>query len=198
MQSVIPIQLEAALGIRQLPRTLAGKALLAVAATAFVALCAHVSIPLYFTPVPLTLQTFAVLLIGLAFGPTLGAATLALYLAEGAAGLPVFSPQGPGGIAQLLGPTGGFLLSYPLAAAAAGSVVRAVRIFRPQFHAAVIAAFAADLVIFAIGAGWVAVLLHLSPAASWRMAIAPFLPGEVLKIAAAAAAYTALLRWRRF
>ena len=71
MQSVIPIQLEAALGIRQLPRTLAGKALLAVAATAFVALCAHVSIPLYFTPVPLTLQTFAVLLIGLAFGPTL-------------------------------------------------------------------------------------------------------------------------------
>jgi len=197
MQSVIPIQLEAAPGFRQLPRTLAGKALLAIAATAFVALCAHISVPLYFTPVPITLQTFAVLLIGLAFGPTLAASTLLLYLAEGAAGLPVFSPQGPGGIAQLLGPTAGFLFSYPLAAAAAGSLVRVVRIFRPQFHAAVLAAFAADLIIFAIGAAWLAVLLHLTPAAAWSMAIAPFLLGEVLKIAAAAAAYTALLRWRR-
>ena len=197
MQSVISIQLEAAQEIRRLPRTLAGKAALAISATAFVALCAHVSMPLYFTPVPLTLQTLAVLLIGLAFGPTLGASTLLLYLAEGAAGLPVFSPQGPGGIAQLLAPTGGFLLSYPLAAAAAGSVVRAVRIFRPQFHAAVIAAFAADLVIFAVGAAWLAVLLHLTPAAAWTLAVAPFLPGEILKITAAAAAYTALLRWRR-
>jgi biotin transport system substrate-specific component len=197
MQSVISIQLEAAQEIRQLPRTLTGKALLAIAATAFVALCAHVSMPLYFTPVPLTLQTLAVLLIGLAFGPTLGASTLLLYLAEGAAGLPVFSPQGPGGIAQLLGPTGGFLLSYPLAAAAAGSVVRAVRIFRPQFHAAVIAAFAADLVIFAVGAAWFAVSLHQTASAVWNLAVAPFLPGEVLKITAAAAAYTALLRWRR-
>jgi biotin transport system substrate-specific component len=197
MQSVISIQLEAAQEIRRLPRTLTGKALLAIAATAFVALCAHISIPLYFTPVPITLQTFAVLLIGLTFGPTLGASTLLLYLAEGAAGLPVFSPQGPGGVAQLLGPTGGFLLSYPLAAAAAGSVVRAVRIYRPQFHAAVLAAFAADLVIFAIGAEWLAVLLHLTPAATWSMAIAPFLLGEVLKITAAAGAYTALLRWRR-
>jgi biotin transport system substrate-specific component len=197
MQSVIPIQLEAAQGIRQLPRTLTGKAVLAIAATGLVALCAHVSMPLYFTPVPLTLQTLAVLFIGLAFGPTLGAATLLLYLAEGAAGLPVFSPQGPSGIAQVLGPTGGFLLSYPLAAAVAGSMVRAVRIYRPQFHAAVLAAFAADLIIFAIGAGWLAILLHLSPNAAWTLAVAPFLLGEVLKITAAAAAYTALLRWRR-
>jgi biotin transport system substrate-specific component len=197
MQFAFPIHLEPTHGIRLVPRSLAGRAVLAVAATAFVALCAHVSIPLYFTPVPITLQTFAVLLIGLAFGPALGASTLLLYLAEGAAGLPVFSPQGPGGIAQLLGPTGGFLLSYPLAAAAANSVVRAVRLFRPQFHAAVLAAFAADLVIFAIGAAWFAVLLHLTPAAAWSMAIVPFLLGEVLKITAAAAAYTALLRWRR-
>jgi biotin transport system substrate-specific component len=197
MQSALPIQFGAAEGIRQLPRTLTGKILLTVSATAFVALCAHVSVPLYFTPVPITLQTFAVLLIGLAFGPTLGASTLLLYLAEGAAGLPVFSPQGGGGLAQLIGPTAGYLYSYPLAAAAAGSVVRAVRIYRPQFHAAVLAAFAADLVIFAMGASWIAVLLHLSPAATWTVAIAPFLLGEVLKISAAAAAYSALLRWRR-
>jgi biotin transport system substrate-specific component len=197
MQSALPIQLDSAPRIGGLPRTLAGKAALTIAATGFVALCAHVSVPLYFTPVPITLQTFAVVLIGLAFGPTLGAATLLLYLAEGAAGLPVFSPQGHGGIAQLMGPTAGFLLSYPLAAAAAGGVVRAVRLYRPQFHAAVLGAFAADLIIFAMGAAWIAILLHLSPAAAWTLAIAPFLLGEVLKISAAAAAYTALLRWRR-
>ena len=198
MQSALPIQLEAAQDLRQLPRTIAGKAALAISASAFVALCAHVSVPLYFTPVPITLQTFAVLLIGLAFGPALGAATLLLYLAEGAAGLPVFSPQGgSGGIAQLHGLTAGYLFSYPLAAAAAGSVVRAVRIYRPQFHAAVLAAFAADLIVLATGASWLALVLRLSPIATWNLAIAPFLLGEVLKISAAAAAYTALLRWRR-
>jgi biotin transport system substrate-specific component len=197
MQSALPIRLDSAQEIRDLPRTLTGKALLAISASVFVALCAHVSIPLYFTPVPITLQTFAVILIGLAFGPTLGAATLLLYLAEGAVGLPVFSPQGGGGIAQLAGPTAGYLFSYPLAAAAAGGVVRAVRIYRPQFQAAVIAAFTADLVIFAMGAGWIAILLHLSPVTMWHSAIEPFLPGEVLKVSAAAVAYTALLRWRR-
>jgi biotin transport system substrate-specific component len=197
MQSAFPIQLESAHGIRSVPRTLAGKAMLTIAATALVALCAHVSVPLYYSPVPITLQTLAVLLIGLAFGPSLGAATLLLYLAEGIAGLPVFSPQAHGGAAQLLGPTGGYLLSYPVAAAVAGGVVRAIRIYRPQFHAAVLAAFAADLIVFAMGAGWLALLLHLTPAAAWREAVAPFLPGEVLKISAAAGAYTALLRWRR-
>ena len=65
MQSTIPIQLGTTEGIRDLPRTVAGKAFLAVGATAFVALCAHISVPLYFTPVPLTLQTLAVILIGL-------------------------------------------------------------------------------------------------------------------------------------
>jgi biotin transport system substrate-specific component len=197
MQSALPIQLEAAPGFLQLPRTLTGKVVLAISATAFVALCAHVSVPLYFTPVPITLQTFAVILIGLAFGPALGASTLALYLAEGAMGLPVFSPHGPGGVAQLLGPTAGYLLSYPLAALVAGSVVRAIRVYRPQLHAAVLAAFAADVVIFALGACWLTVLFHLNPGAAWRLAVAPFLLGEVLKISAAAAAYTALLRWRR-
>jgi biotin transport system substrate-specific component len=197
MQSAIPIHLEAGQGVRQLPRTVTGRALLAIAATGFVALCAHVSIPLYFTPVPITLQTFAVVLIGLAFGPALGASTLLLYLAEGAVGLPVFSPHVAGGVAQLAGPTAGYLFSYPLAAATAGSIVRAVRIYRPQFHAAVLAAFAADLIIFAMGACWLAILLHLNAAATWTLAVAPFLLGEVIKISAAAGAYTALLGWRR-
>src|SRR6266704_4343654 len=89
-------------------------------ASLFVALCARLTLPLPFTPVPLTLQNFGVLLVGLSLGSRRGFAALALYLAEGASGLPVFSPMGPGGIAQLLGPTGGFLLAYPLVAFLAG------------------------------------------------------------------------------
>ena len=107
--------------------TLVGKGTIIVAATGFVAICAHISVPLPFTMVPLTLQTFAVILVGMLLGPTAAAAAMTLYLAEGAMGLPVFSPHGPGGLAQLLGPVGGYLLSYPFAAALAGAVVRMLR-----------------------------------------------------------------------
>src|SRR5271155_569721 len=97
------------------PLALRGAA--AVLGSVLVAVCAHVSVPLLFTPVPLTLQTFAVLLLGLTLGPGTAFAALTLYLIEGAAGLPVFSPHGPGGLLQLLGPTGGYLLAYHFAAA---------------------------------------------------------------------------------
>jgi len=202
MQSTLPIPLRVNGDIKdtELPRTLAGRMLLAVAATGFVALCAHVSIPLYFTPVPITLQTLAVILVGLVLGPVLGFSAMALYLAEGAMGLPVFSPHGLGGVAQLLGPTGGFLFSYPFAAAAAGAVVRIVRRSGSQFPAAILAGMAgiaASVPIFVMGAGWLAHLLHLSPGAAWHMAVAPFLPGEILKVTAAAGIYTSLRRWSR-
>jgi biotin transport system substrate-specific component len=197
MQSTFPIPLGAAQDPRALTRTLAGRSFLAVSATAFIALCAHVSVPLYFTPVPITLQTMAVILVGLTLGPALGSAALVLYLAEGAMGLPVFSPNGPGGIAQLLGPTAGYLFSYPLAAAAAGGVVRAVRLGRSQLPAAILAGLAASIFIFAMGAGWLAHLLHLNANAAWHLGVQPFLPGEILKIAAAAGAYTALRKGHR-
>ncbi len=80
---------------------------LVIGASLLVALCARITIPLPGTPVPLTVQNFGVLLVGLQLGSRRGFAALALYLAEGAMGMPVFSPVGPGGIAQLLGPTGG-------------------------------------------------------------------------------------------
>src|SRR5260370_5435481 len=96
---------------------------LVASASLFVALCARITVPLPFTPIPLTLQNFAVLLVGLTLGPRRGFAALALYLAEGAAGMPVFNPLGLGGIAQLLGPTGGFLLAYPLVAAVARHIM---------------------------------------------------------------------------
>jgi biotin transport system substrate-specific component len=197
MQSTVPIRLGATEGIKPIsdvPRTLTGRVLVAVSATVFVAACAHISLPLYFTPVPITLQTFAVILAGLFLGPALGFAALALYLAEGAMGLPVFSPHSLG----LLGPTAGYLFSYPLAAAAAGMVVRAIRRDASKFPAAVLAGIAASVFIFIMGAGWLAHWLHLSPSAAWHMAVAPFLPGEVLKVTAAAGAYTSMRRWRRF
>src|ERR1700721_182316 len=100
-----------------------------VGASLFVALCARIVLPLPFTPVPLTLQNFGVLLVGLALGSRRGFAALALYLAEGLVGMPVFSPTGPGGLAQLLGPTGGFLIAYPFVAGIAGWIFEA-RFFR--------------------------------------------------------------------
>src|SRR5258708_27668357 len=91
--------------------------LIVLAGSAFVAVSAHISLPLSFTPVPLTLQPFAVLLLGLVLAPRLGLATLVAYLLEGAAGLPVFTPSNITftGLAHLFGPTGGYLLAYPFA-----------------------------------------------------------------------------------
>src|SRR5271170_4946119 len=102
-----------------------GQLAIVIGASLFVALCARVAVPLPFTPVPLTLQNFGVLLVGLALGPRRAFAALVLYIAEGLAGMPVFSPTGPGGIAQLLGPTGGFLLAYPFVAGIAGWIFEA-------------------------------------------------------------------------
>src|ERR1700728_4964619 len=97
---------------------------LVVGGSLFVALCARITIPLMpLTPVPLTVQNLGVLLVGLLLGSRRGFAALALYLAEGAIGLPVFSPTGLGGIAQLLGPTGGFLIAYPFVAWLTGYVM---------------------------------------------------------------------------
>src|ERR1700682_6043742 len=90
-------------------------------ASLLVALCSRVTVPLPFTPVPLTLQNFGVLTVGLLLGSRRGFVTLTLYLVEGAFGLPVFSPAILGsGITHLLGPTGGFLMAYPLVAFVAG------------------------------------------------------------------------------
>ncbi len=176
-------------------QTRAGKVVLAVSATAFVAVCAHISIPLPFTPVPLTLQNFAVILVGMLLGPVAGFSAMVLYLAEGAAGLPVFAPHGPTGIAHLVGPSAGYLFAYPVAAAVAGSVVIALRPITSTFRSAVIASSAASLPIFLLGATWLAHLLHLGTSATWALAVSPFLPGELIKITACAAIFSALGLW---
>src|SRR5207253_9500923 len=93
--------------------------LLVIAGSAIIAIAAQIAIPVPFTPVPLTLQPIAVLLVGAALGSTRGAAAASLYLLEGLSGLPVFA-QGHGGPLWLVGPTAGYLYSYPFAAFIAG------------------------------------------------------------------------------
>lgn len=197
MSSAIQSHVELGTQAQPFQQTLTGRVVLAVAATGLVAICAHTAVPLPFTPVPLTLQTFAVILVGMVLGPVAGFSALALYLAEGAMGIPVFSPQGPGGVAQLLGPTAGYLFSYPLVAAAAGWAVRALPKAIPAFARAIAAGAFASIFLFAMGAGWLGHLLHQSPAIAWRLAVAPFLIGEVIKVTAAAGLFTTLQRWHR-
>jgi biotin transport system substrate-specific component len=172
---------------------------IAVSGSILVAIAAHISVPLFFTPVPFTLQTLAVLGIGLAFGPSIAFSALMLYLLEGVSGLPVFSPAGPGGIAQLLGPDGGYLISYPLAAFAAGWLYRRARNTRffSNFSAAIASAAIGDILILAAGATWLAALTHLTAANAAALAIVPFLPGDALKVIAAAAIVTGIARIRK-
>jgi biotin transport system substrate-specific component len=161
----------------------ARQAALVVAATLLIAACARVSVPLFFTPVPLTLQDFAVLLVGLTLGWRRGFAALVLYLAEGASGMPVFNPLGPGGLAQLLGPTGGYLLAYPFVAALAGWILSTGK---STFGRAAISGLLAELVLFTGGVLQLAALTHSLPHAL-RAGLYPFVPGAIMKIMFAAA-----------
>jgi len=154
---------------------------LVVAGSLLMAACAHVSIPLWFTPVPITLQTFGVMFLALSLGGWRASAALVLYIVEGVSGLPVFSPHGTGNI---FGPTGGYLMSYPFAALAAGLLARNLsRLSRPLIYA--ISALVCEIVIFSAGGFWLMALTRRSPAAIFTAAVLPFLPGEVLKGAAA-------------
>ena len=159
------------------------------------ALCAHVSIPLLFTPVPLSLAPFAVLLLGLLLTPRMAAATFGAYLLEGAAGLPVFAPvPAVSGVAHLLGPTGGYLLAYPVAAALISFLWR--RTGR-RYASAVVCAAVGDLVILIGGAIWLAVFTRQPALPVAGAAIVPFLPGDALKVAAAAAMAVGAVALRR-
>jgi biotin transport system substrate-specific component len=144
-----------------------------------------VTVPLPFTPVPLTLQNFGVLAVGLLLGSRRGFAALALYLVEGACGLPVFSPSivlGVG-IARILGPTGGFLLAYPLVAFVAGYIYEHTS---RRFGWAAVSAVAAELVLFASGLAWLAVLTH-SVSLALKFGLYWFVFAEVIKVLMAAA-----------
>lgn len=160
---------------------------LVVSASLLMAISAHVSFP--FGPVPFTLQPLAMLLIAFFLGGNRAAAAMVVYLVEGISGLPVFSPAGPGGIAQLLGATGGFLIATPFAAYLAGHIAGEKTILR-----LISAAIAAEVTIFAAGASWFIIATHSSIAQAISYAVVPFLPGEVLKVAIAV---SAAMLWKR-
>jgi biotin transport system substrate-specific component len=197
MQATLPTSLSYTRPERAFHQTLSGKIVFTMAASAFVAACAHVSLPLPFTPVPLTLSNFAVLLVGMFLGPVAGFSALALYLAEGAMGLPVFTPGGAAGMAHLLGPNGGFLFAYPVAAAIAGLARRGSERMRTPFAAALAVGVAATAVILLAGARWLQHWMHLSAMATWHFGVEPFVFGECAKIVAAAGIFSASRRWTR-
>jgi biotin transport system substrate-specific component len=168
-----------------------------VVLTALTAAAAPVCIPLPFTPVPFTLQPMVVLLGGAALGSRLGMSAQVLYLLAGIAGLPVFaaSPVLPQGALRLLGPTGGFLWIYPVAAFVAGLL--AERGFDRRYATSVVAMGSGLAVIFACGVTWLA--LFARPAAigfdaALRTGFYPFIPADILKVLVAAAIMPAL--WR--
>jgi biotin transport system substrate-specific component len=163
-------------------------ALLVVGFSLLTALAAQVVVPLPWTPVPLTGQTFAVLLTGALLGSRLGALAMLAYLAEGAAGLPFFKGGAGGAHHLFLSPTAGYLLAFPVAAFVTGRL--AERGWDRRFTTAAAAMALGSLVILA--AGW-AGLTRFSPTpfAAFNAGVVPFLPGDVIKIALAAAALPA-------
>src|SRR5262245_10230393 len=160
---------------------------LVVGASVFVALCARVTLPLPFTPVPLSLQNFGVLLVGLLLGSRRGFAALLLYLAEGSAGLPVFAA----GSAGLFGPTGGYLAAYPAVAFIVGWLRERSQ---PSFARYALACVAAQLLLFAMGVSWLVVFYRQPLATAAVFGLYPFLAAEVLKVSAAA---SIAARWHK-
>jgi len=165
------------------------------AATLFVAVltaaASQISVPLPFTPVPFTFQPMIVLLGGVVLGPRLGMAAQLMYLAAGAAGLPVFaySPELPQGIGRFFGPTGGYLMAYPFAAFVAGSL--AVRGFDRRYLTSVVAMAAGLAVIFLGGVTWLTLYAPGADGRSLAAALAtgfyPFVVADAIKLCLAAA-----------
>jgi biotin transport system substrate-specific component len=160
--------------------------LLIAAGALLVAILAQVRIPLPFTPVPLTGQTFAVLLVGAALGSRRGAASLGLYTGLGLVGLPVFA-GGASGLTYAIGPTSGYLLGFIVAAWAIGLL--AERGLERSLRTSLLPFLAGTLIIYAFGTTWLA--LSLGPADAIVKGIFPFLIGDTIKLALAALALPA-------
>jgi biotin transport system substrate-specific component len=164
--------------------------LLVLGASFVTALAAQIAFPLPWSPVPITGQTFAVLLSGAVLGARRAFLAQLLYLAEGAIGLPVFA-GGAAGVAKLVGPSGGYLVAFPLAAALTGWF--AERGWDRRFITTFAALLGGSALIFGIGLAGLARFVpadHLLASGLW-----PFIPGDVTKSALAAAAFPAAWRW---
>jgi len=155
-----------------------------VMGAALVAAASQLAVPLPGTPVPLTLQPLAVLIVGGLLGPWLGASSLLFYLALGAAGLPVFTPIGLPGVARLIGPTGGYLLAYPLAAYAVGTLSSGQAGRAPGSLRLAVAALAGLVLIYLGGLVQLWVYAGNIRAAA-RFGTLPFLVGDLIKLGVA-------------
>ncbi|GES44479.1 biotin transporter BioY [Rhizobium dioscoreae] len=162
-------------------RSLVAKTVFVLAGTLILALASRISVPMI--PVPITMQTFAITMIGALYGWRLGAVTVLAWLGEAAIGFPVLA-GGAGGIAPFMGPTAGYLASFPIIAALVGwlgergwSGNRVVRSF--------LAHLSANILCLAIGGAWLAALIGAEK--GWLLGVAPFILGAVLKSALAAA-----------
>ena len=180
-------------------RKLLRQVILAVAGVALLTLSTKVQVPFY--PVPMTLQTMVVLLIGAAYGWRLGTVTVGLYLLQGLAGLPVFANSAMAGPAYFLGPTAGFLVAFIASAAITGfAVEKGAARSLPLLAGAMLLAQA---VVFTIGTIWLAQFAQLSNgttgvgfARAWAL-VQTFLPGDLLKAAIAVALVTVFARKTR-
>lgn len=168
--------------------------LLIIGGSLLTALSAQIAIPLPWTPVPVTLQPLAVMITGAFLGPWRGTASMFLYLMEGAAGLPVFTPMGAPGLARLMGPAGGYLMSYPLAAYLIGHFADRgwTRTFKLAFPAFLLTSF---LILF-FGGVWMVVGGSRTWSQAAMLGILPFLPWDLLKIFFAASLTSTVARRR--
>jgi biotin transport system substrate-specific component len=170
------------IGLVVLPGSLLWKLVLVLAGSALIALAAQVRFPLPFSPVPVTGQTFAVLLVAAALG-RLGLASVIAYLLEGAIGLPVFAGGGFG-VATIVGPTGGYLIGFALAAALVGSA--AERGWDRHLVTALAAMLLGEVAIYACGLAWLA--RFPLPVPLLDAGLLPFIPGDAMKMVLAALA----------
>ena len=154
-----------------------------------VALSAQIVVPVPFSPVPMTLQPLAVLVVGASLGGAAGLGALLLYIALGIAGLPVFAGGGSG-VARLLGPTGGYLLAFPVAAWITGTLTSPAldpnRLFGALGVLRVLLACAVGMVVIHVGGVAQLALLGGDPALAFRMGFIPFLTGDLIKVGLAA------------
>jgi len=159
---------------------------------ALIAAAAQVSIPLPFTPVPITGQTFAVLLVAAALGTARGGTSALLYLLLGLAGAPVYA-HGAAGVVAITGASGGYLVSFPLAAALTGFL--AERRWDQRFSSAIGAMLTGNLVIYLVGLPWLAAVLHSNLDRTLQLGLYPFVLGDTLKLYLAAALLPATWRF---
>ena len=151
--------------------------ILTLAGSALIALCAQVSVPFY--PVPVTMQTFAVILIGLTYGWRLGGITVALYLIEGSIGLPVFA-GGKGGMIVMMGPTAGYLYGFFLAAVACGWFTE--RGFDRSYLKLIVPLLAGNVLLYTSGLIWLGNFIGWDKPVL-ELGLYPFIPGDLMKIA---------------